>query len=398
MLDWFPALRELAWPLALAIAWAAGELVHRLGLPRITAYALAGFACSSTQLGLLPAGDDVLGPLLANIAFGLILFEFAYRTNLRWFRHNPWLAVTGVAESLLTALCVYAVSRLLGAAVLTSALLATVAMATSPATLTRVAGDLRSSGQVTERALHLSLLDCVLAGFLFKVVVAFWSFQTSGNLLAAFFNSAFVLLVSAAIGTTFGAALPLMLRLLSRQGSDGTLTFAVGVIVLVAITHALKLSPLVGCLAFGLVARHRRVMLNQAQRNFGALGDLLAIFLFVAVAAAIDWQRAAAGLGLGLALVVTRALAKLLAVTALARASGTSWRKGALTAVAMTPFSTFAILLVQDTRYVGLDLVDALAPLAAAALVLAVLAPLATQAALRRAGEAHDDAPPPGDR
>ena len=77
-------------------------------------------------------------------------------------------------------------------------------------------------------------------------------------------------------------------------------------------------------------------------------------------------------------------------VTALARASGTSWRKGALTGLAMTPISVFVILLLEHTRYLGIDLVDQLAPLAAATLVLELLGPIVMQQALRWAGETHD--------
>ena len=75
---------ELAWPLAIAFAWVAGELGHRVtSLPRISIYGLVGFALAKTQLGLLPASDTGSIMLVANVAFGLILFEFGYRINLR---------------------------------------------------------------------------------------------------------------------------------------------------------------------------------------------------------------------------------------------------------------------------------------------------------------------------
>jgi Kef-type K+ transport system membrane component KefB len=160
--------------------------------------------------------------------------------------------------------------------------------------------------------------------------------------------------------------------------------------LLVGITHVLHFSPLVATLAFGLVARHRRVTLNQAQRNFGVLGDLLVVFLFTYVAATVDWQRALAGAALGAALVVVRSAAKIVAVTVLARASGTTWKKGMLTAVAMSPLSAFVVLLVEDTRSMGIDFIDAIAPVAAATLLLQWLGPLATQVALVLAGEAQE--------
>ena len=387
--DLFPAARDLAWPVVIALAWIVGELGHRVMLPRISMYALVGFLCGSTQLGILPATDEAFGMTLANVAFGLILFEFGYRINLHWLRTNPWLGATGLLESLLTFAVIGGVAKLWGAPILTALLLASLAMATSPAALLRVINEQRGSGQVTERVLHLAALNCVLAVFAFKVVVGFWTFESSGNLGQAFWNSGMALLVSAGLGTAFGVGVPALLRIMGRLSHDATLAFAIAVVVLVGITHAFKFSPLLAGLTFGLVARHRRVTLNQAQRNFGALGDLLAVVLFTHVAATVEWARVFPGLGLALALVGLRLVTKMLGITLLARLSGISWRKGLLTGLAMTPMSVFVILLLEDTRYVGIDLIDTLAPIAGATLLLDLLGPLLTQQALRMAGETH---------
>lgn len=390
MLDLLPAATgALAWPVVLALAWVAGELGRRwLELPRISLYGLVGFLFGHAQLGLLPASSDGLGMLVANIAFGLILFEFGYRINLRWLRINPWLGATGLLEALATFAAVYALARWWGSPNLTALLLASLSISTSPAALMRVINEQRSSGQVTERILHLSALNCVVAVFAFKVIVGFWTFESSGNLGLAFFNSFVVLAVSGALGALFGLGVPGLLRLTGRLSQDGTVAFAIAVILLVAVTHAFKFSPLVAALTFGLVARHRRLTLTQTQRNFGALGDLLAVVLFAYVATRLEWPRVATGLGLGLALVCTRLATKAAAVAALARASGISWRKGALTGLALAPLSVLVVLLLEEhTRHLGIDLVDQLAPLAAATLLLELIGPIATQQALRLARE-----------
>ena len=390
MLDLLPAATaDLAWPLVLALAWVAGELGHRwLNLPRISLYGLVGFLFGHGQLGVLPVAGGGIGTLLANIAFGLILFEFGYRINLRWLHTNPWLGATGALESLATFAAVYLLARWWGSPNLTALLLASLSMSTSPAAVLRVINEQRSSGQVTERILHLAALNCVLAVFAFKVIVGFWTFQSSGNLWLAISNSMVVLAVSAGLGALFGVGVTGLLRHTGRLSQDGTVAFAIAVILLVGVTHAFKFSALLATLTFGLVARHRRVTLTQTQRNFGALGDLLAVVLFAYVATTIEWPRVAAGLTLGIALVVVRLATKVAAVAALARSSGISWRKGGLTGLALMPISVFVILLLEEhTRHLGIDLVDQLAPLAAATLLLELVAPVATQQALRLAGE-----------
>ena len=85
---------------------------------------------------------------------------------------------------------------------------------------------------------------------------------------------------------------------------------------------------------------------------------------------------------MGLAIIAVRQIAKLAGITIFAHISGISWRKGMLIGMAMTPISAFVILLLEQTRYIGIELVDQLAPLAAAALTLEVFGPIFTQRAL----------------
>ena len=146
---------DLVWPLAVVLAGIAGELAHRwLALPRISIYAVVGFGLGQT--GLLPPGSNDSMLLLANVAFGLVLFEFGYRINLRWLRLNAWITATGVLEASCAFAAVYAVARASGMPLLTTLLLAALAMSTSPAVLMRVVNEQRSSGQVTERVLHIA--------------------------------------------------------------------------------------------------------------------------------------------------------------------------------------------------------------------------------------------------
>ncbi len=390
----FEALtRDFAWPAILLLAWTLGEAAHRhMRLPRISIYALVGFICADTQLGILPptSGEAIL--LLANVAFGLILFEFAYRINLRWLRLNPWLLVMGLTEATLTFACVYLLAQGFGQSMTHALLLAALCISTSPAAIMRVINEQRASGQVTERTLHLAALNCVLAVFVFKVILGYVVYESSGSALTAAYSSAVSLTASAGIGLLAGLAMPALLRLLQRTEQDASVVFALAVVLLVALTHAFKFSALIATLAFGLMARHRRVVIAPAQRHFGPLGSLLSLLLFVFVAASIDWRIALAGLGLGAALVLLRTGTRITLITAFSRVSGVSWKKGALTAMAMTPLSAFVILLLEQTRQVGINLVDQLAPLAAAALLLEVLGPMLTQWALKAAGETpHND-------
>lgn len=391
MQEFLSVLTSLAWPFAITLAWLVGEFGQRwTGLPRISFYGLVGFILAAPQLGILPLPEGGTTLLLADVAFGLILFELGYRINLRWLRTNPWIGVTGLFEAGLTFVGVYLVANAFGAALIDRLMLASLSMATSPATVVRVINEQKSSGQVTERALHLCALNCVLAVFAFNATVGLWIFRTFEDVGDALWNSLVVLGVSAFTGAVFGLVVPGVLRLLGKLAQDATVAFALAVILLVAITYALGLSPVVAALAFGLAARHRRVAFSQAQRNFGALGELLTVVLFVFAASTLDWRRVWAGALLAVALVLVRLLAKTAGVTAFAHLSGISWRKGALTGVALTPLSVFVILLIEHARHAGVQVVEELRAVAAVTMLLEVFGPIILQRALVWAREAPE--------
>ncbi len=391
MPDLLTILTNLAWPIAICLAWVAGEFGHRLtGLPRITFYGVVGFALAAPQIGVLPVSGP--GPVLvmADVAFGLILFELGYRINLRWLRTNPWFAAGSLVESLGTFIAVYFVAIWMDAAVMTALLMGALAMSTSPAAVIRVINESRSSGQVTERLLHLSALNCVLSVFTFNVIVGFWIFRDSNDIGDATLNTLVAMLLSAVTGAVFGLVVPALLRRLGNLAQDATVGFALAVILLVSITYTSQLSPVVATLAFGLTARHRRVAFSQAQRNFGPLGELLTVLLFVFAASTLDWQVVAEGSALAFAVVLVRLLTKTAGVTLFSELSGISWRKGALTGFGLAPVSVFVILLLEHARVGGVNLTGELRAMAAVTLILEVFGPIIVQRALCWARETQE--------
>ncbi len=395
MPDLPPILTSLAWPITIAIAWLAGEFGQRFtGLPRISFYGLVGFALAGPQIGILPLPDSGPVALLADIAFGLILFELGHRINLRWLRTNPWLGAAGLTEALLTFAVVYLIAIAFGSSQLVALMMAALSMGTSPATVVRVINEQRSSGQVTERVLHLTALNCVLAVFAFNVIIGFWIFRTFDAVGEALWQSLVMLAGSVLLGALFGVLVPALLRAIHNPRQDATVAYAIAILLLVAICDAGALSPYIAALAFGLSARHRRVAFSAAQRNFGALGELLTVLLFVFAASTLDWRQIAAGSALAVAVVLARLATKTMGVTAFAHLSGVSWRKGALTGVGLAPLSVFVILLIEHARNAGVHVVDELRAMAAVTMLLEVFGPVIIQRALVWAHESTTDREP----
>ncbi|MDO9250756.1 MAG: cation:proton antiporter [Hydrogenophaga sp.] len=383
-------LQSMAWPLVLLLAWFAGERLHEAaGVPRVSSYVAVGLVASLFDLpGLTNAVPGL--PFLANVALSLILFELGYRINLRWFRHNPWVLALGLMESVVTFLAVYLAMAWFNLPTDTRLIIAALSISASPAGIVRVANELRSAGQVTERVMHLCAINCLVSVLLLKLVVGYWHLSTSGDLVMAAFGSIHVLGTSVAVGALLGVVGPWLLRSQRIQERDVTLVFALAVVLLTTMSYGLKLSPLLAALTFGIVARERRVHLTNAQRGFGTAGDLLTVFLFVYIAALLDWTDVWGGMLLGLVLIVVRTASKVGCSLAAARLSGITERKGLLTGLALTPMSAFAILLLEQSRLYGFDPAQqVLAVMAGMMLVQELLGPLVTQRSLMAAHETH---------
>ena len=388
--DFVFLLQAVAWPLVLLVAWFVGERLHeRWQVPRVTSYVAVGLLGGLINLPGLTT--DISGlPFLANMALSLVLFELGYRINLRWFRHNPWVLLQGVLESFATFGLIYWVTGWLNLPIDQRLIIAALSVSASPAGVVRVANELRSAGQATERVLHLCAINCALAVLALKLVVGYWHLSTSGDLVMAAFGSVHVVATSVALGGLLGVVVPWLLRFRASQARDMTVVFALSVLLLTTAAYGLRLSPLLAALAFGIVARERRVHLTNAQRDFGTAGDLLAVFLFVYIASLLDWAQVASTLWLGVLLIAVRMASKVVFGLAAARLSGITERKGLLTGLALTPMSAFAILLLEQSRLMGFEpAVAVLSVLTGMMLLQELLGPVITQRALRVARETH---------
>ncbi|MBL8390170.1 MAG: cation:proton antiporter [Hydrogenophaga sp.] len=383
-------LQSMAWPLVLLLAWYLGERLHdAANLPRVTSYSAVGLVASLVNLPGLT--EEVPGlPFLANVALSLVLFELGSRIHLQWFRHNPWVLLLGLTESLVTLAAVYWATGFFGLTTDMRLIIAALSVSASPAGIVRVGNELRSAGQVTERVLHLCAINCLVAALSLNLVVGYWHLSTSGDLVRAAFGSVHVLATSVAVGGLLGVVVPALLRSQRIEERDATQVFALAVVLLTAMAYGLKLSPLLASLTFGIVARQRRVHLTNAQRGFGTAGDLMTLFLFVYIAALLEWRDIHHGIWLGLALIVVRTASKVLCNVAAARLSGSTERKGLLTGLALTPMSAYAILLLEQSRLYGFEPArEVLMTLAFLLLLQELFGPLVTQRALQAARETH---------
>jgi Kef-type K+ transport system membrane component KefB len=122
--------------------------------------------------------------------------------------------------------------------------------------------------------------------------------------------------------------------------------------------------------------------------EFGPGAQLFLVVLFMLTGASIELRDLVVGGAVGLALVAARLAGKLVGLALFAPLSGMSLRRSVWLAIGMTPVSGVALVMLQGAGSLYPEFGAKLAATVAAALVmLELIGPLATQWALKRAGE-----------
>jgi Kef-type K+ transport system membrane component KefB len=367
-----PALLWLA--LTLVAAAVLGEFVfHRLRLPRITGYVLAGLAAGSLGGGDIVRATLTTGTgwasIVVELALGVLLFELGNRVNLRWLQANPWLLATSLLEALLTFGVVYLVLSLAGVSLDEALLVAAISIATAPAIVMRVVAEARSQGQVTDRLLMLAALNSIYTVLAVQLIIGWLHQSYRGDLMSAVLHPLYL----TAGGVLAGALIAWLMRALrSRLMLDDEHAGAVliGIVLsAVLVLKLLKLPVLLTLLLAGLLVRRFSGRPYVWPRGLNAITGLLVLLLFVLTGVSVDFSHLFAGGLLAFALIAARLLAKTAAVCALARPSGVSWRQGLALGIALTPMSGVAFVLTYDLLAVFPELAPRLA-----ATVLAMIA------------------------
>ena len=337
------------WSILLAIAAAAGHLVHRhMALPKVVGYSVVG-----TLAGLAGFSGAVwplqgMSLFLLELGVSIVLFEVGGRIALRWFRHNPMVLLQSLLEAALTYACVYGLLRWLEVRPSIADALALVAIVSSPAVLTRVVEDTRGAGPVTERAVVLSALGA-LYGLTLVAARASVLQNPETNLAVLLAPIGVVLGISVLAGAVLALVLRLALHLMSPASENTAILLIASIAAGSALAAHLGGSAPLAALLAGILLKHVHRRPWSWPRQLGTAASLLVMLCFVLVsviAAQAPWNPAVASLVV--ALIVARAVAKLLGVLLANPGSGTSWRQALLTGWAMSPMSCLALLLVSQ--------------------------------------------------
>ncbi|MBI2379428.1 MAG: cation:proton antiporter [Gammaproteobacteria bacterium] len=369
----------------------AGELAKRSRLlPAVSGYILIGLAIGPSGLNLLtaPLLDDAR--LFIDIALGLILFDLGRHLDIPWLRNDRGLLLMALGENLLSFALVFAALLVVDLEPLSAALIATIAMTTSPAVVMLVASDLRAEGPVTRRTLTLVAVSNILALVIFTALIPWTQRQDVGIALASW-HSLYRLGGSLLIGYLAFLLSLLAARLLGKRESSQFLLFVSMVIIAISAARAFNLSVMLSLMSFGVCARNLDRQRRLMTIEFGYVARLFWILLFVMTGAYFrldGFTSGAAAIFVVLLVIAVRQLGKTAGVLLWRKPGQLTARQAGLIALAITPIGGVALGMSRTITDFNAGLGGQLSLVAMAVLtVLDLLGPIATHHALRLSGE-----------
>jgi len=377
------AITALLFFAALLVAEAA---VRVLRVPRIAALVVAGALIGALRRSSEAAALMPLPRVLLEALAMVLLFEVGQRVPLGWLRRNPWLIAASFGESAVTFIAIYAVLAL-GFAIplFDSAFVAVICMTASPIVVMSVSKDLGARGQVSERSLLYCTLSSVYAVLLVQFFLA--GYRAAAHVdITSVVQPVYLLAGLFLLGALAAAALRLYAMITRARGPLLTIGIICCCVLLYAYAPPLALSPILSALFFGLIVRGTDRTHSVLSHQTSEIGAVLTFAYFILVGASLTWLDSWALAGVAVAVAAVRLLAKVGANAAFASPSALSAAKGALVGIAGAPLSSLALTLTASVAQQP-ELKHAAEISGAVVLLMAILGPVLTELALRRAGE-----------
>ena len=371
-----------------------GELVKRvLRLPRIVGYVLIGLALGASGLGVLDAGLVKEAWIFVDIALGLILFELGRRLHFTWLRNDRWLLATGLLESALSFGFVYFTLIYFDVKPIYAAVAAAIGVSTSPAVALLVAQELKAEGQVTERALNLVAMNSVIAVVLTTMLLSWLHHEYRASWTMIALHPVYLLGGSLILGYLASVATILLSRWIGKHAGRQLVMLLALIVLTIGAARMLEFSVLLALLAFGVFSRNLDERHDLMAVDLSGVGQMFYVVLFVVGGARLDVLGLMTGGAIAAAYVVARFVGKSIGVMSLTYFSGARAGAAGLLCIALTPMSGIALAMVHETANLYPRFGAQLASIVlSAVLILELIGPIAVQFALKRAGEAKDQA------
>ncbi len=340
----------IAFGFLLLVGAVGGYVAHRFSwLPSITGFMAVGFLIGPSGLALL--GQEAMNNsrILIDIALALILFRLGLSLDIRELRRNPRLLLVSIIECCVTFGGVLYALHFLGLPPTVAAVVAAIAISSSPAVLLHVAHEVGAEGHVTNTTKTLVALNNCISFLAFSAVLPVLHQSAGSSWTETLFQPLYRLLGSVLLGFVMGFFLHQIATRMSAA-IQYRLAIVIGSIMLaVGFADYLKLSLLIVPLIMGVAISTIEQEDQVSSIEFGSAFELFFIVLFVYAGANLHLHELVEFGSFIFLLVLIRVLAKILSVTATSPLYRLTIREGFSSGLLLVPMAGLAIGLAQTT-------------------------------------------------
>jgi len=376
--------------LLLILGALGGYVTHRFPwLPSITGFMLIGLLFGPSGLAVLDEETLAKSRILVDIALGLILYRLGLSLKLSLLRERVTLGVMGLAESSLTIIVITGVLWIAGFALPVAGLVAAIVVSSSPAVLLHVAHEVRASGDVTETTKTLVAINNVVSFVAFSALLPLVQFSSGKSWSEILLLPTYRFFGSLILGCTAGAVVYVLTHR-TREATQYRLAFVIGGVMLTTgLANVFNLSALYAPLVLGIVVKNLEQEDTVSQIQFGESFELFFIVLFVSAGANLHLHDLITLAPVVILLVVTRSLAKVGGVVAVAAATREALNKAVARGMLLIPMAGMAIGLTRTTAELFPDQAASVAAVVLGAVaVFETIGPPLAAYAFNLAGEA----------
>jgi Kef-type K+ transport system membrane component KefB len=280
----------------LVMAAVAGGIARLLKQPLIVAYIVVGVIAGPALLGLVSSTDEV--KLLAKVGIAILLFLVGLKLDIHLIRSTGVVALlTGVGQVVFTSVVGYFIIIALGFDPLPALYIAVALTFSSTIIIVKLLSDKRELDQLHGRiAVGFLIVQDLLVIVAMIVIVAIGQPDegpAAGRIVSTFVGGLVFLIVIALLARY---VLPRVLEWLAKS-QELTLLFGVAwAISLAAISAALGLSMEIGAFVAG-VALASTPYRESLGARLVSLRDIMILFFFIELGAALTFTNAAAQIG-----------------------------------------------------------------------------------------------------
>lgn len=243
--------------LMLFLGFSMTRITKRLKLPNVTAYIITGILIGPYCLNLIPSDFIAATDFLADIALAFIAFSVGEFFKLSALKQNGGKAVIiTLFEAVMASVAVFILTFfILRLNMAFSVVLSALASATAPASTIMTIRQTHAGGDFVDTLLQVVAMDDVVGLVAYSIAVSLAVSYLFGNGQKSGLSSVLLpVLINLSVMALGGAFALLLKLLLAQRSTDNRLIVSIGVLFLFCgICAALDVSPLLGCMAMGMV-------------------------------------------------------------------------------------------------------------------------------------------------